>query len=161
MAKYEASLIGDFDELAKRIDDRIFSESESASREDSSYYQSNGFRCLVRVYERYSVIGENRLSLNMTLIGQGRNLFVSATDLVHTTNVRIDFIPSTDTPFELWMGYDNHNTSLAIPLVVLRWTWESPAFVGGTDGVDYIGKITRYHISPMILKFSPSLNFVC
>ena len=37
-----------------------------------------GVRCAVRVYERYSLAGGNRLSLTLTLLGQGEELFLSA-----------------------------------------------------------------------------------
>ena len=32
----------------------------------------------MRVYERYSVVGGNRVSLNLTLAGEGEDLFLSA-----------------------------------------------------------------------------------
>ena len=35
-------------------------------------------RGAVRVYERYSMAGGNRVSLNLTLVGSGRELFLSA-----------------------------------------------------------------------------------
>jgi len=42
-----------------------------------SGYSSNAVRCAVRVYERYSMLGKNRVSLNITLIGEGDKLFLS------------------------------------------------------------------------------------
>ena len=78
MAKYETTLTGDFDGLLDKIDSAILSGSASATCEDASDYQSNGVRCAVRVYERYSMMGGNRLSMNITLIGHENNLFVSA-----------------------------------------------------------------------------------
>ena len=50
----------------------------SASYEDGSDYTIGSVRCAVRVYERYSYLGGNRVSLNLTLIGEGENLFLSA-----------------------------------------------------------------------------------
>ena len=35
-------------------------------------------RCAVRVYERYSAMGGNRVSMAVTLVGNGQNLFLSA-----------------------------------------------------------------------------------
>jgi len=78
MSKYECSLTGNFNELLDTIESEILRGSISASFEDGSDYQSNGICCAVRVYERYSMIGSNRVSLNVTLIGNGQNLFVSA-----------------------------------------------------------------------------------
>ena len=52
--------------------------SASASYEDGSDYRSGDFRCAVRVYERYSWSGGNRVSMSMTLVGRGEDLFLSA-----------------------------------------------------------------------------------
>ena len=78
MAKYEKRLIGDFDSVLSAIDNGIISGSISASYEDGSDFSLGGIRCAVRVYERYSFTGGNRLSLNVTLIGEENNLFLSA-----------------------------------------------------------------------------------
>lgn len=78
MAKYERRLKGNFDEILKLCDDAILNGSLSASRENGSDYESNGIRLAVRVYERYSAFGGNRVSLNMTLAGNGDDLFLSA-----------------------------------------------------------------------------------
>ena len=67
MAKLERTLRGDFDELLERIEDGILHGSLSASLEDSSDFESGGARCSVRVFERFSVLGNNRVSLNVTL----------------------------------------------------------------------------------------------
>jgi len=77
MAKYEKNLQGDFDLILKNIEQGIINGSASASFEAGSDYNENGIRCAVRVYERYSMIGGNRVSLNITLIGNGNNLFIS------------------------------------------------------------------------------------
>ena len=48
------------------------------SYEDGSDYQgADGTRVAVRVYERYSWLGGNRVSMNLTLVGSGENLFLS------------------------------------------------------------------------------------
>lgn len=78
MAKYETHLTGDFYELLNCIETGILHGSLSASFEDGSDFQRNGIHCAVRVYERYSMIGKNRVSMNITLIGDGENLFLSA-----------------------------------------------------------------------------------
>ena len=78
MAKYETNLIGNFDELLNELDLGIISRSQTASFEAASNYYANGVRCSVRVYERYSVFGSNRLSMTISLFGYGRELFVSA-----------------------------------------------------------------------------------
>ena len=78
MAKYEDTLHGSFDEFLHRLDNGILSGSVSASFEDGSDYRSGDIRCAVRVYERYSMMGSNRVSINITLIGNGNDLFLSA-----------------------------------------------------------------------------------
>ncbi|MCL2513822.1 MAG: DUF6054 family protein [Oscillospiraceae bacterium] len=80
MAKYQTQLRGNFDDLLNRINTGILKGSVSASYEDGSDYSDpvRGVRCSVRVYERYSYIGKNRVSLNLTLLGNGDDLYVTA-----------------------------------------------------------------------------------
>ena len=78
MAKYETNLHGDFDRVLNYLHDGILKGSMSASFEDESYVQHAGVRCCVRVYERYSWSGGNRLSMTLTLVGDGEDLFLSA-----------------------------------------------------------------------------------
>ena len=78
MAKLEHRLQGDFDHFLGYIDQGIISGSVSASFEDGSDWQQGNARVAVRVYERYSWLGENRVSLSITLAGEGRSLFLSA-----------------------------------------------------------------------------------
>ncbi|NCA68153.1 MAG: hypothetical protein EOM87_08855 [Clostridia bacterium] len=78
MAKYECRLRGDFDRLLSSVENGIISGSVSASLEDQSTYTDNGVKCAVRVFERYSILGGNRVSLNITLIGNNDSLFLSA-----------------------------------------------------------------------------------
>ena len=72
MAKLEVSLHEDFDELLRRLEDGIMNGSMSASLEDSSDFTGGEARCSVRVFERYSYTGGNRVSLSVTLF-QGRD----------------------------------------------------------------------------------------
>lgn len=67
MAKLETTLHGDFDDILQRIQDGILQGSSSASLEDSSDFQTETARCSVRVFERFSYTGSNRVSLNVTL----------------------------------------------------------------------------------------------
>ena len=78
MAKYEKRLHGDFDRALNYFHDGILEASSSASYEDESYVQMAGVRCCVRVYERYSWSGGNRVSMTVTLVGDGEDLFLSA-----------------------------------------------------------------------------------
>ena len=78
MAKYERAFSGDFDSALSRLEQAVLNGSASASYEDGSDYRSGDFRCAVRVYERYSWTGGNRVSMNMTLVGRGQDLFFTA-----------------------------------------------------------------------------------
>ena len=78
MAKYERAFTGDFDSALSRLESAVLDGSASASSEDGSDYRSGDFRCAVRVFERYSWSGGNRVSMSMTLVGRGRDLFLTA-----------------------------------------------------------------------------------
>ena len=78
MAKQEYRFKGDFRTVLDMIHNGILKGSISASFEDGSDIQIGNTRCAVRVYERYSLIGSNRVSLNVTLLGDGDNLFLTA-----------------------------------------------------------------------------------
>lgn len=78
ISKLECALQIDFDSLLTLLDESIQSSAISASLEDKSNFTINGVRCAVRVYERYSLIGSNRVSLNLTLLSAGAAVFLSA-----------------------------------------------------------------------------------
>ena len=78
MAKLEKRVCGDFDAILARLDEGILSGSMSATLEEQSDFELNGVRCAVRVYERYSWTGGNRLSMTLTLFGSGSELNLSA-----------------------------------------------------------------------------------
>lgn len=79
MAKLEKKLNGNFLEVLKNIEDGILSGSISATLEDSSDFVQGNSRCSVRVFERYSAIGNNRVSLNVTLFqNNDSEIYISA-----------------------------------------------------------------------------------
>ena len=69
MAKIEETVRGDFDAILNRLESAVMNGSMSASCEDGSDYQDGDFRCAVRVYERYSYSGGNRVSMALVLAG--------------------------------------------------------------------------------------------
>jgi len=71
MAKLERTLSGTFDENLRKITDGILNGSVSASLEEVSDFYDGGARCSVRVFERYSYAGGNRVSLSVTLFQCG------------------------------------------------------------------------------------------
>ena len=68
MAKYEKHLFGNFDEFLQKISDSVLNGSMSASYEDGSDWTSGEVRCA----------GGNRVSMNVTLVGKGEELFLTA-----------------------------------------------------------------------------------
>ncbi|MCI9468801.1 MAG: hypothetical protein HFG45_05815 [Oscillospiraceae bacterium] len=78
MAKSEWTLSGDFDALLQKIETGILQGSMSASLEAASDFREGGARCSVRVFERYSAIGSNRVSMSVTLFQNGDEIHLSA-----------------------------------------------------------------------------------
>ncbi len=73
MAKLETTLNGDFGQILAKIERGIVDGSISASLEESSDFRSGDARCSVRVFERYSYAGGNRVSLSVTLFQNGND----------------------------------------------------------------------------------------
>ena len=78
MAKYEKRFTGEYFQVLEQLDRAILNGSASASRTDESRLDLGGVLCTVRVYERYSFTGGNRVSLTLTLLGDENPLFLSA-----------------------------------------------------------------------------------
>ena len=78
MAKLECTLRGTKNTILQVIDQELLSGSFTASYEDGSDFAIGTAQCAVRVYERYSMAGGNRLSMNITLFGNGENWHLSA-----------------------------------------------------------------------------------
>ena len=78
MAKYERRITGDFRTILARLHHGILDASISATYEDGSEWSSDGVRCAVRVYERYSALGGNRVSMTVMLAGKGTDLSLTA-----------------------------------------------------------------------------------
>ena len=71
MAKLEKTLTGDFGTILRRIEDGVLNGSMSATLEESCDWTATNARCSVRVFERYSYFGKNRVSMNVTLFQTG------------------------------------------------------------------------------------------
>lgn len=71
MAKLETALTGDFGQVLQRLENGILDGSISTTLEDSSDFVAGDARCSVRVFERYSYMGKNRVSMNLTLFQVG------------------------------------------------------------------------------------------
>lgn len=73
MAKLERRINGDFKQLVEKIENGILNGSMSATLEESSDFYSGDARCSVRVFERYSYAGGNRVSMSITLFQNGND----------------------------------------------------------------------------------------
>jgi len=69
MAKIEKTVRGDFDWIVHSLHQAVMSGSASASYEDGSEYSGEGYQFSVRVYDRYSAFGGNRVSMTVTVVG--------------------------------------------------------------------------------------------
>lgn len=78
MAKLEKTLSGDFDSILQKIESGVLDASATASLEDSCDWQGENSRCSVRVFERYSYAGGNRVSMNVTLYQAGSTIRLCA-----------------------------------------------------------------------------------
>ncbi len=78
MAKIQRELYGNFDMILNAVDNAVRGGSISATLEDSSDFYDRDSRCSVRVYERYSYIGKNRVSLSVTLYETSGHVYISA-----------------------------------------------------------------------------------
>ena len=78
MAQYTNHFNVSFDRLLRYIEENVLQGSASASKEGGSDFDCKGVRCAVRVYERYSWAGGNRLSLSITLFGKDGDVSLTA-----------------------------------------------------------------------------------
>ena len=77
MAMLECDLHGSLLEISEAIDSAV-NKSISASVEDESYCEKGNCAYPVKVYERYSYIGGNRVSLSVTLFACGNDVRLTA-----------------------------------------------------------------------------------
>lgn len=78
MAKFEKTFNGNFEDFVHYIERSVVSGSMSASIEDKSDVFLNDVKIAVRVFERYSAIGSNRVSLNVTIVSKEETITVIA-----------------------------------------------------------------------------------
>ncbi len=73
MAKLEVTIKGKLKRIIKTIEEGIVEGSVSASLEDSSDFKVGDAKCSVRVFERYSYMGGNRVSMSVTFFQCGNS----------------------------------------------------------------------------------------
>ena len=77
MAILERTLTGDFTTILTELD-AVVKQSVSATLEGSSDFSFSTGRCAVRVYERYSAIGNGRVTMSLTLLEADGQIRLSA-----------------------------------------------------------------------------------
>lgn len=77
MAKYETTVKGDLVEFVNYVQDEILNSSSSASLEDKSFVEINGVKVAVYAFERYNMIVGNRVSMTMTAVSNGDEIWVN------------------------------------------------------------------------------------
>ena len=78
MAMLERTLTGDFNEVLHKLHNGILDASISASYENGTNYMMGDIHCAMRMYERYSYTGSNRVALCFILTGLGDQLRLTA-----------------------------------------------------------------------------------
>ena len=81
MARHERSFNMPIYTVARKVEDAVMQGSISASLEESTDFDFHGVSCAVRVFERYSWLGSNRVSMSVTMVGDAH-----ATHLVAVTS---------------------------------------------------------------------------
>ncbi|RHW40354.1 hypothetical protein D1B31_12450 [Neobacillus notoginsengisoli] len=78
MAKYEKTIIGDFEKVVNRLERDIGNSGMSMKLVDESNYNSGDTKIAVRVFDKFFMRNGNRASLSLTVVGYRRNIFISA-----------------------------------------------------------------------------------
>ena len=71
MARFEKVFYEPLSSVIGKVESAVMQGSMTASLEESSDFSVGGVRCAVRVFERYSWSGSNRVSMSVTMVGSG------------------------------------------------------------------------------------------
>ncbi|WP_409271583.1 DUF6054 family protein [Neobacillus sp. SCS-31] len=78
MAKYEKTIIGQFQQVVNRLESDIGNSGISMRLVDESNYTIGDTKIAVRVYDKYYMRNGNRASLSLTVVGDNGTNFISA-----------------------------------------------------------------------------------
>lgn len=78
MAKYEKTMIGQFDKVVNHLQNDISNSGISMNLVDESNYTIGETKIAVRVYDKYYMRNGNRASLSLTVVGTNENIYISA-----------------------------------------------------------------------------------
>ena len=71
MARFEKVFYEPLSSVIGKVESAVMQGSMTASLEESSDFSVGDARCAVRVFERYSWSGSNRVSMSVTMVGSG------------------------------------------------------------------------------------------
>ncbi len=77
MAKFVKTGTGEFHYVLNELHNEIMKNSLSITLEESSDYKTKDTKVAVRVYERFSYTGGNRLSLSLFLVESDNKLYLN------------------------------------------------------------------------------------
>lgn len=78
MAKIERTITGDFDSVLSSINKAVLNSGVSMNLVDSSKKEMGNSKLAVLVYDKYFMRNGSRASLNVTIMSEDREVFVSA-----------------------------------------------------------------------------------
>lgn len=78
MAKFEKTIVGNFNEVISKLQNEIINSGMSMNLVDESNFNSGDSNIAVRVYDKYFMRNGNRASLSLTVVGNGSDIFISA-----------------------------------------------------------------------------------
>jgi hypothetical protein len=78
MAKYEKTIIGQFDTVVKKLENDITNSGISIKVVDESNYSIGDTKIAVRVYDKYFMRNGSRASLSLTVVGSNSDIYISA-----------------------------------------------------------------------------------
>lgn len=78
MAQYQKKFKGDYNKFTEYIEYEVQQRSFTSSFEGKMISSMADVKCTVLVFERYSYLGKNRVSLNVTILGHGDEIEVMA-----------------------------------------------------------------------------------
>lgn len=78
MAKIEREFKGNFDEFIHYLDKEWTSLGVTSTMENFSNHKVGDVKVAVRVIERFGMLGSNRVSLNITIVGNNNDIYLSA-----------------------------------------------------------------------------------
>ena len=78
MAKYEKTIMGEFENVLNILKEDIESSGITMNLVDESNFTSGDTDIAVRVYDKYFMRNGNRASLSLTVVGHGNDIFISA-----------------------------------------------------------------------------------